>query len=51
MINKNLSRDQWYELDNQMSWTPAEPGDEDESGQHLTYCQNLDFPLIRNGKL
>ena len=32
MINKKLSRDQWYELDNQISCTPAEPDDEGEPG-------------------
>ncbi|MFT3890478.1 MAG: hypothetical protein QM730_02490 [Anaerolineales bacterium] len=35
MINKKLNRDQWDELDNQMSCTPAEPGEEGEPGQHF----------------
>jgi hypothetical protein len=35
MITQKLNRDQWYELDNQMSFTPAEPGEEGEPGQHF----------------
>ena len=35
MITKKLNRDQWYELDNQMSCTPAEPSEEGEPGQHF----------------
>jgi hypothetical protein len=35
MITKKLNRDQWYQLDDQMNRTPAEPSAEDEPGQHF----------------
>lgn len=51
MINKKLSRDQWYELDNQMSCTPAEPGDEGEPGQHFILMALLSkFGFSSNSK-
>lgn len=51
MINKKLSRDQWYELDNQVSCTPAEPGDEGEPGQHFILMNLLSkFGFSTNSK-
>ena len=51
MINKKLSRDQWYELDYQMSCTPIEPGDEGELGQHFILMNLLSkFGFSANSK-
>ncbi len=51
MINKKLNRDQWYELDNQMSCTPAEPGEEGELGQHFILMALLSkFGFFPNSK-
>jgi len=33
--NIRLTRDQWYELDNQFSRTPEQPDAESVSGEHL----------------
>lgn len=34
-MDKKLTRDQWYELDNQLSRTPEQPDAESVPGEHL----------------
>jgi hypothetical protein len=34
-MNKKLTRDQWYELDEQFNRTPEHPDDEGVPGQHF----------------
>jgi hypothetical protein len=50
-MEKKLNRDQWYQLDEQMSRTPAEPGAEGEPGQHFQLIALLNkFGFTPNSK-
>lgn len=50
-MNRKLTRDEWYQLDDQMSRTPEEPGGQGEPGQHFILIALLNkFGFAPNSK-